>query len=114
MRGKIPNKVLKKAMPMIRSQHFDDDLNFINKVIDPVTKKETAKPMQIVQPSRDIGSILNVSSRYLSEKEQKEVMQFKDLLERIFTFESAKRITPKEALQHPFIAGIAPTVAVKK
>ena len=113
MRGKIPNKMLKKAMPVIRSQHFDDDLNFINKTVDPVTKKETAKPLQIVQPTRDLGTILNVSTRYLAEKDQKEVMQFKDLLERIFTFEAVKRITPKEALQHPFITGTLPAATKK-
>lgn len=112
MRGKIPNKMLKKAMPMIRSQHFDDDFNFISKTIDPVTKKELAKPLLITQPTRDLSTILNVSARYLTDKEQKEVMLFKDLLERIFTFEKEKRITPKEALAHPFIAG--PAAAPKK
>lgn len=105
LRGKIPNKMLKKAMPMIRSQHFDDDLNFINKVVDPLTKKETAKPLHITQPTRDFSAVLNISSRYLAEKEQKEVILFKDLLDRIFTFEPQKRITPKEALAHPFITG---------
>ena len=40
----------------------------------------------------------------LTEKELKKVQSLKDLLERCFTLDPAKRISPQEALLHPFLA----------
>jgi serine/threonine-protein kinase PRP4 len=39
----------------------------------------------------------------MTEKELKKVQSLKDLLERCFTLDPAKRITPQEALLHPFL-----------
>lgn len=129
LRGKVPNKMLKKAM--FKDQHFDSDGNFINKTVDPVTKKvlesrvpplfssplqQTAKVMHFNNPTRDLGALLLPPSHRLPEAEAKEVMKLKDLLEKIFTFDLTKRITVKEALVHPFLAtpaAVAPPVPKK-
>jgi serine/threonine-protein kinase PRP4 len=37
------------------------------------------------------------------EAEAKEVMKLRDMLDRIFTLDPAKRLTVQQALQHPFL-----------
>ena len=39
--GKVPNKLLRRAQ--FRDQHFDDDLNFLQRDIDKVSNKVSAK-----------------------------------------------------------------------
>jgi serine/threonine-protein kinase PRP4 len=39
----------------------------------------------------------------LSESEQRKVLQLKDILEKILALDPSKRLTPAQALTHPFI-----------
>ncbi len=53
--------------------------------------------------TRDIGTLLNAVEIELSEEDQKKLAQLKELLERCLTLDPNKRLTPDEALSHPFI-----------
>jgi len=53
--------------------------------------------------TRDIGALLNAVEIELSEEDRKKLAQLKELLERCLTLDPNKRLTPDEALKHPFI-----------
>lgn len=59
--------------------------------------------MNFVKPSRDLKSRLISSTKGLSEAEIKEINLFYDLLDKCLALNPEKRITPTEALKHPFI-----------
>ena len=62
--------------------------------------------MTIVKPTRDIKSrILAASSTGVTEEEGRLVLAFIDFLEKCLMLSPDKRLTPKEALAHPFITG---------
>lgn len=59
--------------------------------------------MTFVKPSRDLRTRLTSASKGLTEAESKELTLFTDLLDRCLALNPEKRITPIEALKHPFI-----------
>ncbi|TGO25179.1 hypothetical protein BPAE_0086g00440 [Botrytis paeoniae] len=101
-RGKFSVKMLKKAD--FAGVHFDDMLNFRSVEPDKLTGKDVVKTMAFTKPSRDLRTRLISASKGLTEVEQKELTLFGDLLERCLALNPEKRITPTEALKHPFIA----------
>ncbi|KAF7854186.1 hypothetical protein EAF04_010483 [Stromatinia cepivora] len=103
-RGKFSVKMLKKAD--FAGVHFDDMLNFRSVEADKLTGKDVVKTMAFAKPSRDLRTRLISASKGLTEVEQKELTLFGDLLERCLALNPEKRITPTEALKHPFIAKI--------
>lgn len=52
---------------------------------------------------KDMGHLIHSSGT--AEEDTKLVMQFKDLLEKMFILDPDKRLTVSEALSHPFISG---------
>ncbi|KAG0167520.1 U4/U6 small nuclear ribonucleoprotein prp4 [Apophysomyces sp. BC1034] len=104
LKGRFPNKLLRKAQ--FTSQHFDDDYNFLATEIDRLTNKDVIKKMTIVKPTRDIKSrIMAASSAGVTEEEGRLLVAFIDFLDRCLVLTPDKRMTPKEALNHPFITG---------
>ncbi|KAI9644812.1 U4/U6 small nuclear ribonucleoprotein prp4 [Ciborinia camelliae] len=101
-RGKFSVKMLKKAD--FAGVHFDDMLNFRSVEPDKLTGKDVVKTMAFAKPSRDLRTRLISASKGLTEVEQKDLTLFADLLERCLALNPEKRITPSEALKHPFIA----------
>ncbi|KAI7859809.1 kinase-like domain-containing protein [Circinella umbellata] len=104
VKGRFSNKMVRKGQFM--SQHFDEDNNFISVEIDRLSNKEFVKKMTIVKPTRDIKSrIMAASSSGVTEEEGRLVLAFIDFLEKCLMLSPDKRLTPKEALAHPFITG---------
>lgn len=58
--------------------------------------------MAVVPPTRDLRTRLLAASSGMSDAETKELNHFVDLLERCLTLNPDKRLTPAEALRHPF------------
>lgn len=98
-RGKIPQKLLKKAA--FTGTHFDDQLNFNSVELDKVTNEETLRVLSISKPTKDLKARLLVGS---NPEERGMLVQFIDLLERCLDLDTMKRIVPSEALKHPFLA----------
>lgn len=55
-----------------------------------------------IKPTRDLQQEL-IADQNLPEDQHKKVVQLKDLLEKVFALDPAKRISLNQALAHPFI-----------
>lgn len=58
--------------------------------------------MSVVKASRDLQAEL-IAQQNLPEEQVKKVTQLRDLLDKIFALDPAKRISLNHALAHPFI-----------
>ncbi|PNS19341.1 hypothetical protein CAC42_2518 [Sphaceloma murrayae] len=110
-RGKIPNRVIKKAE--FWDQHFESDGTFLSQEYDTVTRKDVVRRINLVRPlpAKEIRTRVFASSKNLSIADTKEMSLFVDLLERCLAVDPARRITPNEALRHGFINRSAGPVA---
>ncbi|CAH8640104.1 unnamed protein product [Heterobilharzia americana] len=100
VKGRIPGRVIRRGM--FRTQHFDEQCNFLYHEVDKVTQKEKTTVVRNLQPTRDLMTDLIGQSK-LSEPIFRKVTQFRDLLEKALMLDPTRRISLNEALQHPFI-----------
>lgn len=101
LRGKFSHRMIRKAS--FRDQHFDSDYNFLYQDIDRVTEKVKIVTITNIQASRDLQSEL-MAGQQLSEPLFRKVGQLKDLLDKICVLDPTRRLTPSQALMHPFIS----------
>jgi serine/threonine-protein kinase PRP4 len=107
LKGKPPNRMIKKAATF-GAMHFDENNNFISVEQDRITGATVTKTMVISKATRDLRSRIMPSSSAQSrmkEDELKQLQQFVDLLEKCLMLDPVRRISPREALLHPFVAG---------
>ena len=100
-RGKFTTKMLKKAE--FAYMHFDEQANFLSVEQDKLTGRDTVKTIAFAKPTRDLRARLLGASKGLPEDEVKDLNLFIDFLEKCLMVNPDKRITPQEALKHPFI-----------
>lgn len=58
--------------------------------------------MSVIRPTRDLQAEL-IAQQNLPEDQIRKVTQLKDLLDKVFASDPAKRISLNHALAHPFI-----------
>ncbi|EXJ87790.1 CMGC/DYRK/PRP4 protein kinase [Capronia coronata CBS 617.96] len=101
-RGKFPHKLLRRGA--LAYEYFDDLLNFRAQETDKVTGRTVIKMIDIkAKPVRDLRSRLMPKDKRMNEQERKEIESFVDLLDKCLDLRPEKRITPVDALKHPFI-----------
>ncbi|KAI0533894.1 kinase-like domain-containing protein [Xylaria digitata] len=100
IRGKFSPKLYKRGE--MSHLHFDDVGNFISAERDKALGKTTIRTLAIVKPTRDLRTRLMAASGGMTDVESRDLNNFIDLLERCLTLNPDKRITPSEALKHPF------------
>ncbi|KAI9725274.1 MAG: Serine/threonine-protein kinase PRP4 [Chrysothrix sp. TS-e1954] len=114
-RGKFSLKMLKKAEHAIEHFENDNDLSFCSREIDRITKKVVTRKMNFNKPTQDLKSRLFAAApKNMSVKETKELNLFVDLLDRCLALNPERRITPVEALKHPFFKPAVPGPAGAK
>ena len=101
-RGKFPHKLLRRGT--LAYDYFDDLLNFRAQETDKVTGRVVTKLIDVkAKPVRDLRSRLIPKGKKIPDEEKKELELFLDLLDKCLDLRPEKRITPVEALKHPFI-----------
>lgn len=113
-KGKFNHKMIKKGA--FSSKHFDlQSFDFLSLEIDSVTKEPTTKRLKITGPtlgktvkerlagSEDVKGQSGNERDGLVKKKIKLLNQFIDLLDGLLTLNPEKRLTPVEALAHPFV-----------
>lgn len=81
-----PLSILKRA----------DDVVFL-------TGKPILRLMESFKAKQDLGSAL-LSAKSATD-DRKQVLELRNLLDRMFNLDPSKRITAREALAHPFVKG---------
>lgn len=106
-RGKFPHKLLRRGT--LTYEYFDDLLNFQAQDIDKVTGRAVVRMVDIkAKPVRDLRSRLIPKDKRMNEQERKELDLFVDLLDKCLDLRPDKRISPNDALKHPFISRSKP------
>lgn len=104
-RGRFNNNMIKKAECW--GQYFTEDFLFRSSERDKLTGTMREKLVNYKQPvpGKDLKSRMSKSMHpQADETEKAAVGLLVDLLEKCLQTNPEKRITPKEALQHPFVA----------
>ncbi|KAK7679601.1 hypothetical protein QCA50_017312 [Cerrena zonata] len=103
LKGRFNSKMIKKAK--FGDIYFDDLGAFQSAEHDRATGTDVVRKVHITKPARDLRARLMPSSSKLKDDEAKTLTAFVDLLDKCLALDPSKRITPKEALIHPFIRG---------
>ncbi|OCF32866.1 CMGC/DYRK/PRP4 protein kinase [Kwoniella heveanensis BCC8398] len=106
LKGKLNHRMIKKAT--FGSMHFDESLNFISIERDKITGQDVAKTMVISKATKDLRARLLPSSSIqlkMKDDELKQILNFVDLLEKCLHLDPSRRISPRDALTHPFLTG---------
>ncbi|KAG2744954.1 kinase-like protein [Suillus brevipes Sb2] len=104
LKGRFNTKMIKKAK--FGEMYFDEMGGFESVETDRVTGTNVVREVHISKPSRDLRArLMPPASVKMKDDEMKLLTSFIDLLDKCMALDPARRITPKEALIHPFIRG---------
>ncbi|PFH34265.1 putative cell-cycle-associated protein kinase PRP4 [Besnoitia besnoiti] len=107
VKGKIPTKMIKAGQ--LSNRHFDENLDFTYRDRDAFFKKEVVRVLHDLRPTRNLTETLLEKQHWLKGSSPKinflrrKMRQLGDLLEKCLALDPQKRLTPDEALQHPFL-----------
>ncbi|KAJ3926452.1 MAG: kinase-like domain-containing protein [Lentinula lateritia] len=104
LKGRFNSKIIKKAK--FGDSYFDDMGGFNSVEKDRVLGTDVVKKVHLSKPVRDLRSrLMPPTSVKMKDDENKLLTSFIDLLDKCLVLDPARRITPREALVHPFIRG---------
>ena len=123
VKGRFNSKMIKKAK--FGDVYFDEMGGFESVEKDRITgnvscqmafpffflmflilQQDVVRKVHISKPTRDLRArLMPPSSVKLSDEENKLIASFIELLDRCLALDPSRRITPREALAHPFIRG---------
>ena len=102
LKGPPSKRMLRSGI--FADKHFDLETGAFGAVgEDPVTKETVVRMMQTVKRKDDIARRIKAGGG--TDEASRMSRAFADLLERMLVLDPEKRITPAEALRHPFITG---------
>ncbi|KAG0293232.1 U4/U6 small nuclear ribonucleoprotein prp4 [Linnemannia gamsii] len=101
LKGPFPKKMIRKGE--FNQNHFDEDSNFLSVEVEKVTQKDVIRTIQISKPTKDLKARLMPYTNQMAPADVIQVNHFINLLDRCLNLNPEQRITPQEALQHPFI-----------
>jgi len=104
VRGRFNSKMIKKAK--FGDVYFDKMGGFESVEKDRITGNDVVRKVHISKPTRDLRArLMPPSSVKLNDEEAKLLTSFIELLDKCLMLDPSRRITPREALAHPFIRG---------
>ncbi|KAF9911008.1 U4/U6 small nuclear ribonucleoprotein prp4 [Linnemannia zychae] len=101
LKGPFPKKMIRKGE--FNQNHFDEDCNFLSVEVEKVTQKDVIRTIQISKPTKDLKARLMPFTNQMAPADVIQVNHFIQLLDRCLNLNPEQRITPQEALVHPFI-----------
>lgn len=102
LKGRFNTKMIRKAK--FGSTHFDETGAFLSVEKDKITGGDVTRKLVIAKPTRDVRArILAANGGKVADDDSKLIVSFIDLIDRCLTLDPTRRITPKEALMHPFV-----------
>ncbi|KAK3813398.1 MAG: kinase-like domain-containing protein [Benniella sp.] len=101
LKGPFSKKMIRKGQFYLN--HFDEDCNFLSVEVDKVTQKDVVRTIQYTKPTKDLKARLMQYTTNMTPADVVQLNHFINLLERCLHLNPEHRITPQEALQHPFI-----------
>ncbi|CAK5263954.1 unnamed protein product [Mycena citricolor] len=102
LKGRFNGKMIKKAK--FGDVYFDEMGAFESVEKEKGSGNDVVRKVHISKPAKDLRQKLLGNAR-LSEEDTNVLLHFIDLLDRCLALDPARRITPREALSHPFIRG---------
>ncbi|KJZ73329.1 hypothetical protein HIM_07333 [Hirsutella minnesotensis 3608] len=99
-RGRMHPKLYKRGE--LWNMHFDDKDNFISIETNKATNRDVSR-VTVIKPTRNIGSFLDKAGAGMTMEEKKDLDDFRNLLDGCLMLHPERRITPSQALQHPFV-----------
>ncbi|KAK0229157.1 kinase-like domain-containing protein [Armillaria nabsnona] len=104
LKGRFNGKMIKKAK--FGDVYFDDMGGFESIERDRVLGTDVVRKVHISKPTRDLRArLMPPASVKMKDDESKLLLSFIDLLDKCLALDPSRRITPREALAHPFIRG---------
>ncbi|THH09984.1 hypothetical protein EW145_g1643 [Phellinidium pouzarii] len=103
LKGRFNSKMIKKAK---FGDHYFDEMGAFESIDrDRVTGVDIIRKVHMAKPHKDLRTRLFPSASKYNDEEAKLITSFIDLLDKCLMLDPSRRITPKEALAHPFIRG---------
>ncbi|KAJ7753423.1 kinase-like domain-containing protein [Mycena maculata] len=105
LKGRFNGKMIKRAK--FGDVYFDEMGGFESVEREKASGNDVIRKVHISKPARDLRARLIPSggATRLGDEETSVLIHFVDLLDRCLALDPARRITPREALAHPFIRG---------
>ncbi|KAK2608587.1 U4/U6 small nuclear ribonucleoprotein prp4 [Conoideocrella luteorostrata] len=100
IRGRFTPKLFRRGQ--LSAAHFDEQGHFVSVERDKILGKTAIRTLAVVKPARDLRTRLHAASTGMNDAEARHLNHFVDLLEQCLALNPDKRITPSEALKHPF------------
>jgi serine/threonine-protein kinase PRP4 len=98
--GKPAGKFLRRGIFV--GKHFDENMNFRTWTVDEATQRGKTVIVANLKATRDLNREL-VGAHPLTAGEKEKVKQLAALLTAMLAFDPERRLSPTEALMHPFI-----------
>ncbi|KAJ7310594.1 kinase-like domain-containing protein [Mycena albidolilacea] len=104
LKGRFNGKMIKRAK--FGDTYFDEMGGFESVEREKASGNDVIRKVHISKPARDLRArLLPNGGARLSDEETNVLLHFVDLLDKCLSLDPARRITPREALAHPFIRG---------
>ena len=101
IKGKPSTKFLKRGK--FCSEYFNEQFEFLSEEVDPISKKIYVKEVNISSvPTKDLFTMIKAVNINNNE-DVKQLVVFRDFLEKCLVIDPNKRISAHEALGHNFI-----------
>ncbi|XP_055388623.1 serine/threonine-protein kinase PRP4 homolog [Condylostylus longicornis] len=107
-KGRLPSKLVRAGQ--LSEKHFDSNQDFLWIDQDSYTKQDIVRRLADYRQTKNVTDLLLAKHPQCSGSSQKsqtlrnKVRQLGDFLDKCLVLDPAKRLTPDEALRHPYLA----------